>query len=160
MAISCTFSLNNKEFSVLGCAGVGNFVAFSGKGAGRNNPASVSLLDFGALPPGTYYIIDRQSGGTLGALRDFFNKTFNRYDKSNWFALYRSDGVIDDETYVQGIKRGNFRIHPQVAAGISKGCITLLNLNDFTILRDSLKRSSTINIPGSPVRAYGTVTVQ
>ncbi|MDE8555645.1 DUF2778 domain-containing protein [Pantoea vagans] len=33
-------------------------------------------------------------------------------DCSTWFGLFRDDGKIDDLTFVQGIRRGNFRLHP------------------------------------------------
>ncbi|WP_254367149.1 tlde1 domain-containing protein [Paraburkholderia sp. NMBU_R16] len=31
-----------------------------------------------------------------------------------WFALYRNDGVVDDYTFIDGVRRGNFRLHPNV----------------------------------------------
>ncbi|QCP50237.1 DUF2778 domain-containing protein [Trinickia violacea] len=90
MPITCTFKLNNKTFSTLYCAGVGNFTAFSGSDAGRDNPAAVAKKDIGPLPPGRYYIVDRQSGGLLGGVRDFALDHLYGTDRTQWFALYRN----------------------------------------------------------------------
>ncbi|MBN3801774.1 DUF2778 domain-containing protein [Paraburkholderia sp. Ac-20336] len=41
------------------------------------------------------------------------------------FALYRNDGVIDDVTWINGVKRGQFRLHPADGQDVLLGCITL-----------------------------------
>ncbi|ABA49261.1 unnamed protein product [Burkholderia pseudomallei 1710b] len=38
-------------------------------------------------------------------------------DRSTWFALYRADAKIDDETDVNGVKRSAFRLHPNGPMG-------------------------------------------
>jgi hypothetical protein len=160
MPIACTFKLNNRQSSVLLCAGVGAFAAFSGQGVGRDNPAAANKADVGPLPPGRYYIVDRQSGGRLGSVRDYFLERVYGTDRSMWFALYRNDGVIDDWTVVDGVRRGNFRLHPIGPRGLSEGCITMLNPRDFIALHDRLKSTTTMAVPGYSGRAYGTVDVQ
>jgi hypothetical protein len=36
-----------------------------------------------------------------------------------WFALYRDDGLIDDWTWINGVNRGDFRLHSVGGQGIS-----------------------------------------
>ncbi|HIE6778951.1 TPA: tlde1 domain-containing protein [Klebsiella pneumoniae] len=45
-----------------------------------------------------------------------------RRGKSDWFALWRDDRGIDDETWVEGVKLGNFRLYPGT---VSEGCMIL-----------------------------------
>lgn len=71
-----TFELNGQHQSKLKC-GAASYTAFSGEGAHRNKKASQCLLGSGPIPTGTYYIFDRQSGGLLGPLRDFFQGKTN-----------------------------------------------------------------------------------
>ncbi|MCG1055046.1 DUF2778 domain-containing protein [Mycetohabitans sp. B5] len=160
MSISCRFTLNNRHFSELSCNGVGSFKAFSGKDSGRNNRAAVTQPNIGPLPPNRYYIVDRESGGLRSQIRDFFLKYGYGTDRSTWFALYRDDGVTDDWTIIQGVRRGNFRLHPIGPRRTSNGCITLANPDDFKNLYDHLKASPTIPVPGRSIRAYGTVDVR
>lgn len=70
MPVKCTFLLNNQRMSALQCPGLGAVAAFSGDGASIDNPAATAKKDEGPLPKGTYYIVDRQSGGHLGWLWD------------------------------------------------------------------------------------------
>ncbi|WP_246881177.1 DUF2778 domain-containing protein, partial [Pantoea ananatis] len=109
---------------------------------------------------GRYFIVERPSGGTLRPLRERFLKEVYGTDRSTWFGLYRDDGKIDDYTFIQGVKRGNFRLHPIGPLGLSEGCITLVHPIQFSYLRDMLlKYGPTLNIPGSQLKAYGTVQV-
>ncbi|WP_116135960.1 DUF2778 domain-containing protein [Trinickia diaoshuihuensis] len=160
MPIQCTFSLNGKETSLLSCPGVGAIAAFSGRGVGRDNPAAVAKEDVGPIPKGTYYIIDRQSGGRLGALRDFWNAYgVGTTDHKKWFMLWNSQ--TGDSTMVDGIKRGSFRLHPMGPMGLSEGCITVVNGDQFNRLADYLRsRAPDLPVPGSGFKAYGTVQVQ
>ena len=151
--IECTFELNNKPMSSLKCNGQA-FPAFSGLSGHRNSRSSACLQDEGPIPPGIYYIIDRQSGGLLGPLRDLFR------DHDTWFALYANDGKIDDEVVCNKIKRGSFRIHPKGTFGISKGCITIESIIDFQRLRVFLKGTKQESIPGTNISAYGKVVVK
>ncbi|WP_309296517.1 tlde1 domain-containing protein [Paraburkholderia terrae] len=69
MPVYCTFTLDNRETSMLDCLGFGAVPAYSGHGKGRDNPNDVADVGVGPIPPGTYYIIDRQSGGDSDGLR-------------------------------------------------------------------------------------------
>lgn len=71
----CAFILNEKplsDFIVGGTrfAGGARFPAFSGLNSSRNKRAHACFVGTGPIPPGQYWIFDRQSGGQLGALRD------------------------------------------------------------------------------------------
>ena len=159
MGLACTFALNRRAVSQLVCPGVGSFAAFSGRPEVRNDPTAADKADIGPLPPGRYYIVDRQSGGRLGWLRDWFSSHWS-VDRNEWFALYRDDGTIDDVTIINGVSRGAFRLHPIGPARRSDGCITLLSLSDFLKLRGFLKREGLHTvIPGKGL-AYGTVDVR
>ncbi len=151
--IDCTFELNGKQMSALKC-GATSFPAFSGLDEHVNRRISACIPNQGPIPPGTYYIFDRQSGGLAGSLRNLFN------DRDNWFALYAIDGKIDDETYCNKVKRGNFRLHPIGIQGISKGCITISSKNDYQFLRTILKNSTQEAVPGPQLLAYGKVVVK
>ena len=147
--------------TVLVCPGVGTFPAFSGNGIGRNNAEATDRINVGALPEGRYYIVDRASGGILAHLRDLFLKGIYGTDRNAWFALYRDDGKVDDITFIHGVRRGNFRLHPIGPRGLSEGCITLLQAQDYRRLADYLhKRGANILVPGSGLRAYGTIEVR
>jgi type VI secretion system (T6SS) effector TldE1-like protein len=151
--IGCRFDLNDRPMSSFLC-GSRLFPAFSGLGRHVNRRISACIANAGPIPPGNYYIFDRQSGGLLGPLRDIFN------NHSDWFALYAVDGKIDDETYCNQVKRGYFRLHPKGPWGISEGCITLESKSDFQLLRVILKASKQEVVPGSTLLAYGKVWVR
>jgi len=160
MPVSCTFQLNNKTTSFLQCPGVGNLLTFSGTGPGRDNPAETAVANVGPLPAGRYYIVDRQSGGRLGTIRNFwYTHGFGTTDRSQWFMLWREK--TGDVTMINGIRRGAFRLHPMGPLGLSEGCITVVNPYQFRRLADYLrKRGATINVPGTGLKAYGTVQVK
>ena len=67
-----------------------------------------------------------------------------RRGKSDWFALWRDDRGIDDETWVEGVKRGNFRLHPGT---VSEGCITIAHNSDFAMIRNALMNTSLVQVP-------------
>lgn len=151
--LECTFTLNDQPMSILRC-GANAFPAFYGLGANVNQRSAACAAGVGPIPPGRYYIFDRQSGGWLGSLRDALS------GRDQWFALYVEDAQIDDRTLCDAIERGNFRLHPKDPLGISKGCITLENLVDFQRLRALLTGSPMEAVPGSSLKAYGRVTVE
>lgn len=159
MPANCTFILNNQPTSTLMCDGQG-YAAFSGEVGHKNNPADVAKAAEGPLPTGTYYIIDRQSGGHLGWLWDWGATVFNNSHRENWFALYSAGRVVSDSVFVNGIKRGNFRLHPVGRRGRSEGCITLASPEQFQKLHDYLKSQPVAMIPGTNIRYYGTVSVR
>ncbi|RQZ65528.1 DUF2778 domain-containing protein [Burkholderia glumae] len=155
----CSFTLNGLRISSLICDGR-IYPAFSGEKGHENKPSDTALVKIGPLPKGSYYIVDRQSGGRLGWLWDTAATLLNNSHRDNWFALYRNDGAIDDWTYVNGIKRGNFRLHPVGRAAISEGCITLTSPTQFDQLRTYLKSQAPQTIPGTTIKYYGTVEVK
>ncbi|PSL14827.1 uncharacterized protein DUF2778 [Marinobacterium halophilum] len=142
--IDYSFHLNNKSMSSFKMGGA-SFPAFSGMNQHMNRAKSHCISNEGPIPKGTYYIIDRQSGGFLGPLRDWLS------DKDEWFALYAIDSNIDDETLCDQVKRGQFRLHPKVPLGISKGCITIDSWSDFQVIRSLLKSANTQKIPNTDI---------
>ena len=81
-------------------------------------------------------------------------------DKRDWFALYANDDEIDDETWCEQVKRGQFRLHPKGRMGISQGCIVIEHSKDFQSLSAMLKNSEPRTITGTEIRALGKVTVK
>ena len=148
-----TFELNNQPMSTFKHGAI-SFPAFSGLSEHVNRRVSACFLNQGPIPPGTYYIFDRQTGGLLGPLRDMLGK------HSDWFSLYAIDDKIDDEVNCEKVKRGNFRLHPKGIYGISQGCITIENAADFQYLQAILKSSKQEPVPGSKLLAYGKVAVK
>ncbi|HIB8955246.1 TPA: DUF2778 domain-containing protein [Enterobacter ludwigii] len=157
--IIARYALNGLPTSILTVAGIGNFPAFSGQMYGRNNVTMSSRKDIGPIPPGRYFIVNRQSGGRLGAITDFELKNFYGTDRSVWFALYKEDWQIDDSVFVEGVKRGAFRLHPVGPRGLSEGCITLCQQSDFDYLKEALMNTTMMPVPCSSFKAYGTITV-
>lgn len=151
--VECSFELNSQPMSVLTVNAM-RFSAFSGLGEHVNRREFACRAGTGSIPPGTYYIFDRQSGGLLGPVRDLFSH------KTDWFALYAIDGKIDDETFCNQVKRGSFRLHPKGPLGISQGCITIERRSDFNTLRALLKAGVKMTVPGSSLKAYGRVVVK
>jgi hypothetical protein len=151
--LACTFKLNGKPMSTF-TIGTEAYPAFSGLGADANRRSSACLKGVGPIPPGTYYVVDRPTGGRLGALRAWLG------NKGDWFALYADDGSIDDAMLCDETQRGNFRLHPKGPLGRSEGCITLDQLKDFNAVRDALKANPPEPIPNSTLKAYAKVVVE
>jgi hypothetical protein len=159
MPVYCTFALNKKTTSALVCSGFGAVEAYSGHGKGRDNPDDVADQDVGALPPGTYYLIDRQSGGRFGWLHDFQARYFGSTDRQRWFMLWNSRG--GDVTMIGGIKRGAFRLHPEGPLHLSDGCITVKSGALFDRLQSYIRSNPPdMVVPGTSLKAYGTVQVR
>nr|WP_240154570.1 MULTISPECIES: tlde1 domain-containing protein [unclassified Burkholderia] len=102
-----------------------------------NNPDATALVDNGPRPKGMYYIVNRQSGGRLGWLWD----------------------SLRDHAIVNGIKRGNFRLHPNGLLGVCTVCIALVSKSQFKLRRFLLAQPPKL-IPGTNIRHYGTVLVR
>lgn len=151
--IECSFELNDKPMSAFRIGAL-SFPAFSGKDAYVNRRSVACTPNLGAIPPGRYYILDRESGGLLGPLRELWN------NKRDWLSLYADDGKIDDYTLCEHIKRGNFRLHPKGEFGISEGCITIASTADFYRIRSMLKATRPVPISGTSLHTYGKVTVR
>jgi len=149
------FRLNDQPMSRLD---IGSFSvdAFSGDGKHRNKKGSMCMKDEGPIPNGLYYIVDRESGGLFGKLRDI------RGGKSDWFALYANDGMLndtlEDSMFCHNVERGLFRLHPKGMLGISKGCIVIEKKTDFLSLRHFLL-TYRHKIPGTEIYTYGTIQV-
>jgi Protein of unknown function (DUF2778) len=159
MSAFCTFTLNNRETSQFSCAGFGSVDAYSGQKQGRDNPNAVDVPDIGALPPGTYYLLDRQSGGRLGWLWDWIKAHTTSTDHRKWFMLWNAHG--GDLTMIRGITRGAFRLHPEGDMHLSEGCITVKNPADFERLQRYLRAfKPDMSVPGSDLKAYGRVEVR
>jgi hypothetical protein len=160
MPVRCTFALNNKTTSALYCSGFGSVTAYSGQKWGRDNPKATAAEDVGPLPAGTYYIVDRQSGGMLGWARDLWSEDgYGTTDRTKWFALWNPS--TGDTTMTDGIRRGSFRLHPEGPQHLSEGCITVGSHIEFDQLRQFiLSRKPDLPVPRSSLRAYGTVDVR
>ncbi|MCS2164612.1 DUF2778 domain-containing protein [Scandinavium manionii] len=161
MALQGKLILNGADYSPLTFDGIGIFMAFSGNGAYRNKGACGMISDNGPLPSGKYYIVDRPTGSKANSLRawaiDTYKSTFYYHvDHTEWFALYRADGSINDSTFFQKVARGGFRLHPGT---VSDGCITLANQSDYNRLRAVILGTKKEKIPGSSLEAYGTIEV-
>lgn len=149
----CAFVLNDKPMSTFTLNGTG-YDAFSGLNEKVNKRASVCEASEGAIPLGTYYIVDRQSGGRLGWIRDAIS------GKDEWFALYAKDEAVDDVAFCNKVRRGEFRLHPKVGMGISKGCITIDKVSDFDAIRKVLLGARKWEIPElKGTLAYAIVVV-
>ena len=140
------------------CARSWLFSCIFRNGDATNRAESANIPDIGPLPPGRYYIILRGLGGWYTQTKDSVNAFFTGSNRNEWFALYRDDGLINDETFVKGVRRGEFRLHPIGPSGISKGCITLYSQSDFKILASALLRTGGQQL-GNYMIAHGVVQV-
>ncbi|QUP52735.1 DUF2778 domain-containing protein [Ralstonia syzygii] len=151
--IECTFELNDQPMSALKI-GACSFPAFSGLGSSVNQRSAMCASNLGPIPLGTYFILDRQTGGRLGPLLDRLK------GRQDWLALYADDGRIDDETFCNRVRRGHFRLHPSGRLGISEGCIVMQSQADFHRLRAMLNCHRPALIPNLGISAYGSVVVK
>ncbi|MFM0603671.1 DUF2778 domain-containing protein [Paraburkholderia sediminicola] len=160
MPVACTFVLNKQKTSVLTCPGTASVSAFSGTAQGRDNPDDTAMENIGPLPKGVYYLVDRQSGGHIGFVRDLWNAHgFGSTDRQYWFMLWNP--VSGDTTNINGVRRGNFRLHPMGPLRLSEGCITVTSPDAFDVLQKYIRSQGlTVPVPGSTMRAYGTVEVK
>ncbi|WGL93225.1 DUF2778 domain-containing protein [Serratia marcescens] len=147
----------------LRCYGVGTFDVLSGIEHYINNP-NCSDREKAAIPPGTYWIVDRPKGSITNQIRselvDLYHLYKNRH--SEWFGLF-SNETMSDYLVVNGAIRNSFRLHPlnTDGTGVSWGCITLYQASDFQILRDALQRRRKVRVPGGRgLMAYGRIDVQ
>ncbi|WP_250442177.1 DUF2778 domain-containing protein [Caballeronia sp. AZ1_KS37] len=164
MALRGKFVVDNAPMLTLVMAGVGAFPAFSGNDNYRNRGGCTAMRGAGPIPAGKYWIVERPAGGIKSQAqawaKDAWNTvTGNPSSHGDWFALYRDDGLIDDWTWVNGIKRGNFRLHPIGGQGVSYGCITLKSRADFQRLRQALLQTTSIAAGTSGLQAYGWIEV-
>lgn len=150
MALQGTFILNDADYAPFNLYGVGVFMAHSGNGIYRNHAGCKAIAFNGPIPPGKYWIVERGEGGfisrKISGVKDLFNKTFHgaEFSHSEWFALYKDDFGIDDGTWVDGVHRSLFRLHPGT---VSKGCITIAHNSDYAIIRNALLRTTPMQVP-------------
>lgn len=157
MPIEGKFTVNDAHWSPLKILGMGEFMAFSGQGGYRNHGGCAHIPGQGPIPPGKYWVVDRAMGGKLNQLKNYVKDLWTGNDHSEWFALYRDDNQIDDYTWIKGVERGQFRLHP---GSISEGCITLPHYVDFQRIRQGLLRTNKIWVPGKAgLKSYGTIEV-
>ncbi|MEE3663223.1 DUF2778 domain-containing protein [Brenneria sp. g21c3] len=154
---------HNGKVVKLNCYGVGVFDVLSGVEHYINNP-NCSDIEKAAIPPGTYWIVDRPAGSRLNRIRaeiiDLSN--FYKSDHSEWFGLFSSQ-TMSDHVFVNGMRRGSFRLHPlnTDGTGVSWGCVTLYRSSDFQILRKSLLARKKVRVPGGKgLMAYGRIDVR
>jgi hypothetical protein len=146
MALQGTLILNGADYVPFNLYGVGVFR----QGAYMNNAACGAIPNEGPIPPGKYWIVDRGSGGRLSRLiaksQDFYNRMYEgaEFDHDEWFALFKDDWTIDDHSWIDGVKRGLFRLHP---GRVSNGCITLVHNSDYALIRNALMQTSLIQVP-------------
>ena len=164
MAFQGKFLVNNAPLSPLTIFGIGTFNAYSGNDIYRGRGGCTAIPDNGPIPAGKYWIVDRPTGGVrsraIAAAKDVWNTVNGSPTRHNeWFALYRDDGNIDDLTWINGVKRGQFRLHPAGGRGVSLGCITLPSYSDFEKIRRALLHTITVPARNSGLRAYGTIEV-
>jgi hypothetical protein len=164
MAIQGKFVIDNAPLSPLVMFGVGSFPAFSGNDIYLNRGGCTRIANNGPIPAGRYWIVDRPTGGigsqTIVWVKDIRNLYYGAPShREEWFALFRDDGKIDDYTWIDGVKRGNFRLHPKAGQGVSLGCITLQSYSDFRIVRQALMQTTTVPAGDSGLQAYGWIEV-
>lgn len=163
MSLQGKFIVNDADFSPLIIYGIGTFMAYSGKDQYRNQASCIAIPELGPIPDGRYHIVKRPTGGWKGIIRtdlhDFYSwPTSTPVIKYEWFALYRDDGIIDDYTWIAGVERGNFRLHPPGPMGVSLGCITLQHRTDFMAIRQSLLSTQQVALPNG-LMSYGMIEV-
>ena len=164
MAYQGKFLVNNEPLSPLTIFGVGTYMAYSGNNQYRNRGGCTMIPSNGPIPAGRYWIVARPTGGVGSKALAWLKDEWNFYkgvqtDHAEWFALYRDDGLIDDTTWVNGVKRGQFRLHPAGGSGISLGCITLPSRGDFLRIRTAFLHTRTVPARNSGLQAYGTIEV-
>jgi RHS repeat-associated protein len=118
--------------------------AFSGWKNSRNKPEDEDIPGTGPIPRGQYYITEPYPYQPSNPLSPYF------------FKLYRIDDKIDDETFINGKRRNEFRFHPGT---ISVGCVTT-SPDDWSYLQYKLLRTETKNIPGTQTPYYGILTAK
>ena len=129
----------------LKCNGVGNFSVFTGLNK-LKNVVNCSHSDNGAIPVGTYYIVERKQHNSIGSrVRNFGIDVWNfvhwrENDKNTWFALYNAQSMSDATDIGNGKKRGGFRLHPvnSDGTGESDGCITFCDYHAYFQFRHAL----------------------
>ncbi len=151
---------NNGAKATFHCYGLGTFDVFSGDRPYSNMP-ECSDIPYAALPPGQYWIVDRPVGSLGNQVRNTGLDLWNGTNHDDWFGLFSYE-TMNDNLYVNGVKRGQFRLHPlrPDGSGTSWGCITFFQVSDFAFVRDRILNTKKFNVPGGAgLMAYGRVDV-
>ncbi|EMM2471256.1 MULTISPECIES: DUF2778 domain-containing protein [Enterobacterales] len=157
MTLHGRFVINDAHDSPLSFAGAGTFLAFSGDGIYRNRGACDMKPTAGPVPAGKYWIVNRPEGGLRSHVNAGVRDRYNQVMNGATFRHRRDDWGIDDDTWNEGVKRGNFRLHP---GALSKEGITLLHASDFAMLHNALLKTPQVDVPCmSKLKAYGTIEV-
>lgn len=142
--------------------GVGTFPVFSGQKPYTNDP-NCAFLRNSAIPVGRYWVVPRPEGSMGNTIRGAAVDLWFGSNHSEWFALFNAR-TMDDTVFINGIRRGGFRLHPlrPDGSGESEGCITFVHRPDFYVVRNALLKTKKVRIPGSRdgLMAYGYVDVQ
>jgi hypothetical protein len=67
--------------------------------------------------------------------------------------------IVDDQTFVMGVQRGMFRLHPLGPRRMSSGCVVLAHDVEFDRLRAFLLKSAPTYVGASRMQSYGTLMV-
>ncbi|WP_128602438.1 DUF2778 domain-containing protein [Pantoea wallisii] len=166
MAVNGKFMLTGEKFSPPMLYDFGNYMAFSGNGVYRNRAVCSAIAGNGPLPLGRYHIVKRPAGSHATVLKTLTKDLLTWWSSTptlhpEWFALYREDSHMDDYTFIDNVRRGNFRLHPIGIADISLGCITLQHRTDFLHIRQILTTYTYGNqkISGTNLESYGVIEV-
>ena len=162
-----TLSSDGKKLKLV-CHGLGTYEVVSGLYAFHND-VNCSYKDEAPIPPGLYYITERESGSIKNVIQNWALEQWRSAhgvtnDKSKWFSLISAETKADT-IYINNSSRGSFRFHPlnSDGSGHSAGCVTFYSYNDFHYVRNALldTRNTTIlnqkNVGN--VTAYGTLRV-
>ncbi|ENN8406535.1 DUF2778 domain-containing protein [Serratia sp. PGPR-27] len=143
--------------------GLGTFKVFSGRERYINNPNCTAIPDYGAIPVGQYYIVDRPPSSIGNTIKNFGGDLINGTNHNEWLGLFNSE-TMSDHVFVNGVQRGGFRLHPlrPNGSGESWGCITFFSVPDFQTVRSRLINTKQSRVPGSRngLLAYGRVDVR
>lgn len=112
------------------------------------------------FPKGPTISLTDNRAGRLGFLYDLWGEYgLGTTDHKKWFMLWNPK--TGDSTMINGIKRGNFRLHPMGSRRLSEGCITVVDPSDFDRLSRYLRsHAPDLPVPGATLKAYGTVEVR
>ncbi|UDJ86336.1 DUF2778 domain-containing protein [Erwinia amylovora] len=149
--------------AVLTVYGIGTFSVLSGREKFINNVNCSYVTDYGSIPVGDYWIVKMPSSGLANTILREIKDMVNHTNHDEWFGLFSAQ-TVSDSVFVNGVKRGQFRLHPlrPDGSGESWGCITFFKVSDFQQVRRALLRTQQVRVPGSRagMMAYGKVSVK
>ena len=146
-----TFDVSSGILNHENCANCQNSAipAFSGRGRYMNQSRYENIPGTGPIPVGSYYIVEPYYYRPGSPISPVF------------FKLFREDGKIDDETFLEnGVRRDQFRFHPGT---ISLGCVTIdknTQQKQWDRIQHKLLNTKTGIIPGTDIIYYGTIRVR